>query len=306
VQSADGTLRVDEPGVLAGVRRFSHEAMATVFEVYLVHPDERYAAQAARAAFDLVDRLEQELSRFIPNSDVSRINTLRAGESTRVSPTTLECLLVARHLFELTHGAFDVSIGTGLAALELDPGDSMVRSGASGIRVDLGGIGKGYAVDLVAELLEEWGLGQALVHGGFSSVLALAPPPGREGWPLTMSDPSSPSRVLVRVNARQLAFSASGIQKGAHIVDPRTGGPARGRLAAWAVLPRPDPATSVGATGGPRLAAAAVAECLSTAFMLLPFDAVDALCAASPGLEAWVLVEPPEPGAAATLVHYPA
>ena len=59
-----------------GAHRFSHAAMATVFEVHCVHADARYAAQAAQAAFDLVDRLEQELSRFVENSDISRINHL--------------------------------------------------------------------------------------------------------------------------------------------------------------------------------------------------------------------------------------
>ena len=97
------------------------------------------------------------------------------------------------------------------------------------MRVDLGGIGKGYAVDLVAELLEEWGLLQAFVHGGFSSVLALEPPAGCDGWPLTLSDPAQPSRVLVRLSMRQTALSASGVRKGDHIVDPRTGEPVRGR-----------------------------------------------------------------------------
>ena len=115
---------IEGPRDLRDVRRFSHEAMATVFEVYAVHPDARYAAQAAQAAFDLVDRLERELSRFLPNSDITRINHLAAGESTRVSPSTLECLVIARHMFDLTGGAFDVSIGTGLPSLELDPDDS--------------------------------------------------------------------------------------------------------------------------------------------------------------------------------------
>ena len=66
--------------------------------------------------------------------------------------------MIARHMFDLTGGAFDVSIGTGLPSLELDPDDFLVRATTSGVRVDLGGIGKGYAVDLMAELLEEWGL----------------------------------------------------------------------------------------------------------------------------------------------------
>ena len=148
--------------------------------------------------------------------------------------------MIARHLFDLTGGAFDISIGTGLPSLELDADDFLVRATKEGVQVDLGGIGKGYAVDLVAELLEEWGIERALVHGGFSSVLALEAPAGRDGWPLTLSDPAAPSRVLARLSVRQTALGASGVRKGDHIVDPRTGEPVRGRLAAWVALPRPE------------------------------------------------------------------
>jgi thiamine biosynthesis lipoprotein len=285
---ADGGLGIEGPRELRDVRRFSHEAMATVFEVYSVHADERYAAQAAQAAFDLVDRLERELSRFLPNSDITRVNHLAAGESTRVSASTLECLVIARHVFDLTGGAFDISIGTGLPSLQLDADSFQVRASRDGVQVDLGGIGKGYAVDRMAELLEEWGLGSTLVHGGFSSVLALEPPAGREGWPLTLSDPGAPSRVLARLSARQMALGASGLRKGAHIVDPRTGEPARGRLAAWVAVPRPDVAA---ADEGPRVAAAAVTDALTTAFMLLSTEEITALCERSPGVEAWVLSE---------------
>ena len=87
-----------------------------------------------------------------------------------MTPSTLECLVIARHMFDLTGGAFDVSIGTGLPSLEIDADDFVVRATTRRRAVDLGGIGKGYAVDLMAELLEEWGLERALVHGGFSSV----------------------------------------------------------------------------------------------------------------------------------------
>ena len=262
--------------------------------MHALHPDERYAAQAAQAAFDLVDRLERELSRFLPNSDIGRVNRLAAGESTRVSPSTLECLVIARHVFDLTGGAFDVSIGTGLPSLELDADDFVVRATKGGVQVDLGGIGKGYAVDLMAELLEEWGLGQALVHGGFSSVLALEPPADRDGWPLTLSDPGEPSRVLARLSVRQTALAASGLRKGDHIVDPRTGEPARGRLAAWVAVPRPEAARADASAGeAPRVAAAAVADALTTAFMLLSLEEIEALCERSPGLEAWILPSPP-------------
>jgi thiamine biosynthesis lipoprotein len=304
----DGGLGIAGPRELGGVRRFSHEAMATVFEVHVVHQDGRYAAQAAQAAFDLLDRLERELSRFLPNSDITRVNHLAAGQSTRVSQSTLECLVIARHMFDLTGGAFDVSIGTGLASLEIDPDECAVRATRDGVRLDLGGVGKGYAVDRMAELLDEWGLGVALVHGGFSSVLALEPPPDRAGWPLTLSDPGAPSRVLARLEVRQTALGASGLRKGNHILDPRTGGPVRGRLAAWVAVPRPDRIEPPGeevvpseteksapsGVEGPRIAAAAVTDALTTAFMLLDAVEIEGLCARTPGLEAWVLQDPGE------------
>jgi len=287
-------------------RRFSHEAMATVFEVHAVHLDERYAAQAAEAAFDLADRLERELSRFLPNSDIARVNRLSAGGIARVGPATAECLAIARHMFDLTGGAFDVSLGTGLPSLDLDPDGLQVRATTDGVRIDLGGIGKGYAVDRMAEVLEEWGLERAMVHGGFSSVLALEPPPGHDGWSLTLSDPVAPSRVLARLSARQLALGASGVRKGDHVVDPRTGEPARGRLAAWVVLPRPEAARAGAPVGeGARVAAAAVGDALTTAFMVMSAEAIEGLCGRFPGLEAWILPEPGgDPRGEHRLVHF--
>ena len=310
-----GAMRADHPDAgmdiegrreLAGVRRFSHEAMATVFEVHAAHPDQHYTAQAAQAAFDLSDRLEHELSRFLPNSDISRINQLAAGETARVGAHAMECLVIARHMFDLTGGAFDVSIGTGLPSLELDPDDCLVRATTGGVRIDLGGIGKGYAVDLMAELLQDWGLERALVHGGFSSVLALEAPPGLDGWPLTLSDPAGPSRVLARLSVRQAALGASGRRKGDHIVDPSTGEPARGRRAAWVVVPRPRIAAPEAQTdGSPRMAPTAVADALTTAFFLLSPDEIETLCERSPGVEAWILQEPGDDGDPDTrLLHF--
>jgi FAD:protein FMN transferase len=299
---ADGGLGIERPH---DVHRFSHEAMATVFEVHAVHPDAHYAAQAAQAAFDLVDRLERELSRFLTNSDITRVNLLARGERTRVSPSTLECLVIARHMFDLTGGAFDVSIGTGLPSLELEPDEVEVRATATGVRVDLGGVGKGYAVDRMAELMEEWGVGVALVHGGFSSVLALEPPRDQQGWPLTLSDPRAPALVLARLSVRQTALSASGLRKGDHIVDPRTGEPVRGRAGTWAAIARPETAGADAPLDGPRLAAAAVADALTTAFMMMDFDEIERLCERSPGLEAWVLPERAYDGQEETgLVHF--
>jgi len=290
------------------VRRFAHEAMATVFEVLCVYDDAAYASQAAHAAFLLVDRLEQELSRFVPNSDVSRINDLAAGAFTRVGEATLDCLAIARAVFDATDGAFDVAIGTGLDRLALDPEGSAVYARAAGARLDLGGIGKGYAVDRMADLLQEWGIDRALVHGGRSSVVALDPAPGQDGWPLTFRAPwEGHERVLVRLSARRQALSASGTRKGGHIVDPRTGRAAE-RRAVWVALPA---AARLGGTADvpphPPLEAspATIAEGLSTALMILSVNDIRKLCARIPGVEAW-LAQPPEGGESETpCLHLP-
>jgi len=271
-----------------------HTAMATVFEIRCASPDERLARQAASAAFDVVDRLEQQLSRFIENSDISRINHLAAGQGTPVSAWTMGCLEIAWHVYGLTRGAFDASIGSGLERLELAPDEFTVHAREGGARLDLGGIGKGYAVDRMAEVLEEWEIPRALVHGGYSSVLALEPPPEQDGWPLTLSAPGpGDDRVLARVSARHRAFSASGVRKGDHILDPRTGLPVQGRTAAWVAIP--------GADGG---SPAAVADALSTAFMIQPAEEIAELCRRCPGLESWLVPAPMAGGGKApVLVH---
>ena len=204
----------------------------------------------------------------------------------------MECLEIAGRLYNLTGRAFDIAIGSGLEALDLDPDGFAVCARADGVRLDLGGIGKGYAVDRMAEVLEEWEVARALVHGGFSSALALEAPPDRDGWPLTLSAPGpGDDRGLARVSACQVAFSASGTRKGDHIRDPRTGLAVQDR-AAWVSLPR-------AAAGSP----AAVAEGLSTAFMIMPVEEIAGLCRREPGIEAWLVREPAEEGRAATLVH---
>jgi thiamine biosynthesis lipoprotein ApbE len=85
--------------------------------------------------------------------------------------------------------------------------------------------------------------------------------------------------VLARCRSRQTALGASGLRKGDHIVDPRTGEPVRGRLAAWVAVPRPEAAgTEFGGARRP----AAVTDALTTAFMLLRAEEIEALCGAAP------------------------
>jgi thiamine biosynthesis lipoprotein len=280
--------------------RFAHQAMATVFEVICVHEDRAYVGQAAGAAFGLIDRIESELTCHRGSSDISRINRLRPGENTSVNMCTMECLLLARHFHAETGGAFDIALGSGLESVEIDLAESRVRIHAEKVRLDLGGIGKGYAIDRAAELLHEWEIYRAVVHGGFSSVLVLDAPPDRDGWPLTISMPGS-GQVLRHVVARRQAWSASGIRKKDHIVNPQTGLPARNRPAVWvsgslqalgAACRRSDSAAHAGIfeTGD---SPAAAAEAASTAFMIMSVEDIAGYCARHAGIEARLLAADP-------------
>lgn len=294
--------------------RFSHGAMATIFEIYCFCEDLTYARQAAGAAFALVDRLEMELSRFVENSDISRINALSPGESVRLNPWTMECLLIARMAYHETGGAFDISLGSGLDNLELDCENFLVTAMTGGIQLDLGGIGKGYAVDRAAELLTEWEIQSALVHGGQSSVLAMDPPPNSSGWSMSLSVPrQKKDATLVTLLACRQALSGSGIQKADHILDARTKQPVRCRLAAWAggslevlsnfcqtaEIRNPE---NTGWSWSP----AAVAEGLSTAMMMLTHEEIENCCRKHEGLEVWLLdSDPSQMESVPLFTHYP-
>ena len=255
--------------------KFSHRAMNADFEVFIQHDDGTYAGRAARAAFNEVDRLEGLLSRYIENSDVSRINGLEPGQSELVSEDTMKCLLIARQAHDLTGGAFDVTIGAWIDSLKnkdavlpkekkpsmnqlkLDPASLTVQVLDENISVDLGGIGKGYAVDIIADVLHEWSIQKALIHGGASSVRALKPPSARKGWPVTLSDPTDISTV-VRLEIVEEVLSSSGLQRGEHIFNPFTGEAINDRRVCRIRLHQN----------------AALADALSTAGMILPLEAV--------------------------------
>ena len=96
---------------IADAHHFSHEAMATVYELYIVDEDEDYARAGAQAAFAEVDRLELEMSRFLSNSDISRLNAAEHGEIVDLGMDTFECLRRAKEMHDKTGGAFDISVG---------------------------------------------------------------------------------------------------------------------------------------------------------------------------------------------------
>lgn len=247
--------------------RFSHNAMATVFEIFTIHEDAGYAEQAAREAFRELDRLELELSRFIENSDISRINNLRKNQYAQIGLDAFECLKQCARLTSQTNGAFDITARSRghLNQLKLDESDFSVTLLVDSIHIDLGAFGKGYAIDVMARLFKEWDIGSVLIHGGQSSVLALAEPWGEKGWPVTLSDPSRSGEKLSHVHLKNRALSASGLEKGHHIINPHTGKAVVDRIAAWA-------STS----------ACATSDALSTAFMVMASEEIEKYCRINP------------------------
>ena len=245
---------------------YHHEAMNAPFEVHIAGQEENYARQAADAIFREVDHIESNLSRFSEQSDLARIALLAPGQSLKVSRETMECLLVALWATRETNGAFDVTLGRGMDNLLLDPDGLSVglAAGTGGMAIDLGGIGKGYSLDNTAALVEEWGIENAMLTAGPSTALAIGRQDGN-AWSVGLH--GSP------VDLQEQAISASGKDvKGAHVLDPRTGDPATGHAKAWAICP-----------------SAALADALSTAFMVMDTAAVETFCGSHEGIQGHLL-----------------
>jgi len=340
-------LQTDSKNSSGATHRFEHHAMACDWELVIAGEEAEYAQQVAWAAWDEVVRVECQLSRFIASSDVFQINALAPGETIAVGLATLQCLRLAREIHDQTGGAFDVSIGAlmdesqgrrknedssqlllfsepemlhentssamGFHLLQISEEDSSVSVSAEGVRLDLGAVGKGYAIDQVAAVLRDWGVNNALVHSGQSTVMAMGAPdvpfqasaseeaPSEEvigdesGWIVALRDPRNQERPLVSVRLRDRVLSGSGLLlHGRHIVDPRVGHSATPsmakRLATWASLPL----ACNEREGDAECLPAARSDALSTGFMVLTDEEIDAFCRAHREVSALLIDDGPQ------------
>lgn len=249
--------------------RFTHEAMTTTFEVIVAGQEQEYARQASAAAFREIDRIEKLLNKYDASSDIGQINLLKPGQVVRVTVETLECLEIAVWAHKVSGGLFDPTVGTGFQWLEIDRAAFSAgwKKKGSGT-LDLGGIGKGFAIDKAAAILKDWDVEQTIINGGTSTVLALG-----KTWAVGIGGPWGEKAGFTSIKLKDRALSGSGTEtKGAHILNPKTGKPAQRHLAAWAVHP-----------------SAAHSDALSTAFMMMEPEKINALCGTHPEIDAFVI-----------------
>jgi thiamine biosynthesis lipoprotein len=299
--------------------------MATRFEIVL-HGDNATALRAAgEEALEEIDRLEAQLSLFRQSSEIAHLNAKASREPVRVTPRLFKLLEWARRLHEETGGAFDITIAplvrcwgfmggqgrmpseqqidqarqcVGMQLVELNQADFTVRFSRDGVMLDLGAIGKGYAIEQAAELLRDAGVTSALVHGGTSTIYALGHPPESHAWQIAISHPETattklagaceqeknrqaiPDSALV-VSLKDEALSVSAVwgksfqserQTYGHIIDPRNGRPASQAVLAAVIL-----------------ASATETDALSTALLTVGLDGHDIIANLRSGMRTLVI-----------------
>jgi thiamine biosynthesis lipoprotein len=252
------------PGDLLRVE-LSDEAMGSTFAVVLYGDDRTGLEAAADAAFDEVHRLDRLLSNYRPESEWSEVNRTAGLRPVKVSAELFELLSACLTYSRESGGAFDITVGplmkvwgfykgegvlprpaevsaaltrVGHRHVRLDAAARTVQFDRPGVELDPGGIGKGYAVDRMVNVLKQSGVQIALVSASGSSIYGMgAPPSDPEGWRITIRAAVNPRATAAEVFLKNMSLSTSGSYEKfffangrtyAHIIDPRTGYPAQG------------------------------------------------------------------------------
>ena len=266
-----------DPAVDLHTLVIGREAMACRFELVFNTGEVPQATELAVSALDLIDEIESRITIYRDTSELAFLNATAANGWQKVTPDLFELLMHARTIFELTGGAFDVATGSlvrcwgflqrqgrtpsaeqllqarataGMQLVELDRSTQRIRLSRPGVELNLGAIGKGWALDCVIDKLQREGVASVLVHGGSSSVRAIGiqgpDTPGRRGWRVGVRHPLRPGKRLATITLENMALGTSGsgtqffIERGkklGHILDPRSGRPVEGVLSATVVAP---------------------------------------------------------------------
>lgn len=247
--------------------------MGTLNEIQIFGLSRAEARAAAQSAFEAMQQVDTLMSLYKENSEISRIKKLSPGEKFPVSKETFTVLNRAREIARLSEGAFDVTVGPlvrrwgffkkeggnvltqneiasilsrcGYEKLELVQETQSVKVTAKELEVDLGGIAKGYAIDLALKKLKEAGVQSGLVNSG-GNIGFLGRPPNNKEWVVGIKNPYNLSTLIGSLKIPEGAVSTSGnyenyfIVNGkrySHILDPRTGWPVEGILSVTVMAP---------------------------------------------------------------------
>lgn len=290
----------------------SRMAMACEFEVLLNQYQYPQGADRAIEALDLVEQLEARLSVYRPHSDLSLLNRFGSKRPIPLSSDTLTVLQLAQDIHAWTGGAFDITAGklsevwgfsrrqgamptaeqiavalqqVGSQLVELDVAQRQARLLREGVQLNPGAIGKGYALDRVAQHLAAAEIGDYMLHGGLSSVVARGQrhhPLTGGGWLVSLRHPWRLEQVLGTIRLRDAALGTSGSgkqffhfggQRYSHIIDPRSGWPAQGVLSATVIC-----------------RSGAIADALATALFVMGQAAAQQFCAEHPQIGAILVV----------------
>ena len=253
----------------------SADAMGSTFSVALYGDDRIKLEAAADTALDEVRRLDDLLSNYKPASEWSQVNQNAAARPFRISGELFQLLSACWQYSRESEGAFDITVGplmkvwgfykgsghlphkpevqaaltkVGYRHMHLDAAAQTIWFDRTGVEIDPGGIGKGYAVDRMVAVLKKMGIRSAFVAGSGSSIYGIgAPPEDPKGWAVKIKDPWDASKSIAEVWLKDMSMSTSGSYEKffraegriyAHIMDPRTGYPAQGSVSVSVVTPR--------------------------------------------------------------------
>ena len=253
----------------------SADAMGATFTVALFGTDRAAMEAAIDAALAEAQRLDALLSNYRPESEWSAVNRGAGSKPVKVSAELFRLLSACLDYSRESDGAFDITVGPlmkiwgfykssghlapkseveaalgriGYRHVHLDRAAQTVAFDVPGIELDPGGIGKGYAVDRMVEILKQRGAERALVAGSDSSIYGLgAPPDEPRGWEVSIRDPKNSRRAVAQVFLKNMSLSTSGSYEKffqadgrtySHLMDPRTGYPAQGTVSVSVVTPR--------------------------------------------------------------------
>jgi thiamine biosynthesis lipoprotein len=249
---------LEEQTLATGARKISFFAMGTTCSVAFEAPSPTTERHFTNIVLHWVAAFEAKYSRFIPDSLIGRINTAAGKEWTAIDAETDRMFTLCDQLTFMTHGAFDptalplsqlwnwkaqpavIPDAAAIAEARALVGWNKVQRQPDrvflpepGMALDLGGFGKEYAVDCVAQLATRFGIRSALIDFG-QDVRAIGHPSGKHAWHVGLEDPNHPGACWNSVAATDIAIATSGdyrrcfVKDGrryGHILDPRTGQP---------------------------------------------------------------------------------